>query len=52
MMTPSRQPIVITTEAVRAGSEEHVVRYVLGVSLTLTVFALSLTWISAALAMA
>ena len=36
MMNPPRKPIVIATEAVRAGSEERVVRYVLGISLPLT----------------
>ncbi|MCB2072381.1 MAG: hypothetical protein H6917_02170 [Novosphingobium sp.] len=52
MMNPPRKPIVIATEAVRAGSEERVVRYVLGISLPLTVLALSLTWISAAVSVA
>ena len=47
-MEPSHKQIVVATDAVRAGREEGVVRYVLGASLTLTILALSLTWISAA----
>lgn len=37
--------IHITTEEARAGSTPHIVRYVLGISLTLTIIGLSLVWI-------
>ena len=51
-MKPETKTVVVTTDDVRAGSEEGVVRYILGASLALTVSALSLTWISAAISLA
>lgn len=51
-MQRGRKQIAITTDAARAGSEEGVVRYVLGTSLALAIFGLSYAWISAALSMA
>lgn len=47
-MNPVRSEMKITTDRVRAASEEGVVRYILGFSMALTVSALSLIWISAA----
>lgn len=41
--------IHITTEEARAGSTPHIVRYVLGISLTLAILALSAVWIIGAL---
>jgi hypothetical protein len=41
--------IHITTEEARAGSTPHIVRYVLGISLTLAIIGLSLVWIIGAL---
>jgi len=41
----------IDTEDARAGSTPHVVRWVLGISLTLAVVAMSVVWIIPALTM-
>jgi len=51
-MQRGRKQIAIATNAARAGSDEGVVRYVLGTSLTLAIIGLTCTWLSAALSMA
>lgn len=51
-MRSAKDKYVIATDDVRAGSEDHVVRYILGVSLPMAVVALSAIWITAALAAA
>lgn len=41
----------LSSDEVRGGSEEHVVRYVLGFSLFLAIVTLTTTWMTGALAM-
>ncbi len=43
------EPIHETTDEARAGTTPHIVRYVLGISLLLTIIALSAIWITGAL---
>ena len=44
-----KEEIHIDTDEVRGGSTPHIVRYVLGFSLLLTIIALSITWITGAI---
>jgi len=49
MNEPTDQPIHETTDEARAGTTPHIVRYVLGISLALTIIALSAIWITGAI---
>lgn len=43
-MDEEHREVVIETDKARAGSTNHVVRFVLGISLTLAIVALGLVW--------
>lgn len=43
-MTGQDEEVHIQAEAARAGETPHIVRYVLGISMTLTVIALGFVW--------
>ena len=44
-MTAEPDPIVRTTEQARSGATPHILRYILGISLTLAIALLSGIWI-------
>lgn len=50
-MLPIKEDPHYSSDDVRGGSEEHVVRYVLGISLALAITFLSATWMTGAIAM-